>query len=76
LPANNVQEFVTLAKKSPGKLNYASVGSGSSNRLHSENLHRLAGIDVVHVPYKGGEPSSRSRRRRASSMPGSSSPWR
>ena len=57
LPANNVQEFVALAKKNPGKLNYASVGSGSSNRLHSENLHRLAGIDVVHVPYKGGGPS-------------------
>lgn len=57
LPANSVQEFVALSKRQPGKLNYASVGSGSSNRLHSENLHRLAGIDVAHIPYKGGGPS-------------------
>jgi tripartite-type tricarboxylate transporter receptor subunit TctC len=57
LPAGSVAEFVTLAKQNPGKYNYASVGSGSSNRLHSENFHRLAGINVVHVPYKGGGPS-------------------
>jgi len=57
LPANTVADFVALAKKAPGKYNYASVGSGSSNRLHSENFHRLAGINVVHVPYKGGGPS-------------------
>lgn len=57
LPANNVAEFVALAKRQPGKLNYASVGSGSSNRLHSENLNRLAQIDVVHIPFKGGGPS-------------------
>jgi tripartite-type tricarboxylate transporter receptor subunit TctC len=57
LPANSVAEFVALAKQNPGKYNYASVGSGSSNRLHSENFHRLAGINVVHVPYKGGGPS-------------------
>jgi tripartite-type tricarboxylate transporter receptor subunit TctC len=57
LPANTLAEFIELAKKEPGKLNYASVGSGSSNRLHSENLHHLAGIKLVHVPYKGGGPS-------------------
>ena len=57
LPANSVQEFIALAKRQPGKLNYASVGSGSSNRLHSENLHKLAGIQVAHIPYKGGGPS-------------------
>lgn len=57
LPANNLQEFIALAKRQPGKMNYASVGSGSSNRLHSENLHRLAGIELAHVPYKGGGPS-------------------
>lgn len=57
LPANTVQEFVALAKRQPGKLNYASVGSASSNRLVSENLNRLAGIDVAHIPYKGGGPS-------------------
>ena len=57
LPANNAQEFIALAKRQPGKFNYASVGSGSSNRLVSENLNRLAGIDVAHIPYKGGGPS-------------------
>ena len=57
LPANSVAEFIALAKREPGKLNYASVGSGSSNRLYSEYLHSLAGINVAHIPYKGGGPS-------------------
>ena len=57
LPANNVAEFIALAKREPGKLNYASVGTGSSNRLYSEYLHSLAGINVAHIPYKGGGPS-------------------
>ena len=57
LPANTLAEFIALARRQPGKMNYASVGSGSSNRLHSENLHRLAGIELAHVPYKGGGPS-------------------
>ena len=57
LPANNAQEFIALVKRQPGTFNYASVGSGSSNRLVSENLNRLAGIDVAHIPYKGGGPS-------------------
>ncbi len=57
LPANNLAEFIALAKREPGKLNYASVGTGSSNRLYSEYLHSLAGIQVAHIPYKGGGPS-------------------
>ena len=57
LPANSVAEFIALAKREPGKLNYASVGSGSSNRLYSEYMHSLAGINVAHIPYKGGGPS-------------------
>ncbi len=57
LPANSVAEFISLAKREPGKLNYASVGSGSSNRLYSEYMHSLAGINVAHIPYKGGGPS-------------------
>ncbi len=57
LPANSVADFISLAKREPGKLNYASVGSGSSNRLYSEYLHSLAGINVAHIPYKGGGPS-------------------
>lgn len=57
LPANNMGEFISLAKSKPGRLNFASIGSGSSNRLYSELLNNLAGIDVVHVPYKGGGPA-------------------
>ena len=57
LPANNLAEFIALAKRQPGKLNYASVGSASSNRLYSEYMHSLAGIELAHIPYKGGGPS-------------------
>jgi tripartite-type tricarboxylate transporter receptor subunit TctC len=57
LPANNLKEFVALAKSQPGKLNYASTGLGSLNHLLAENLKSLAGIDVLHVPYKGGGPA-------------------
>jgi tripartite-type tricarboxylate transporter receptor subunit TctC len=55
LQANTVQEVVAMAKAHPGKLNYASPGSGSQNRLEMEVLRRVAGgLDMVHVPYKGG----------------------
>jgi tripartite-type tricarboxylate transporter receptor subunit TctC len=55
LPADNIKELVAYAKANPGKLNYASPGSGSQNRLEMEVLRNLAGgIDMVHVPYKGG----------------------
>ncbi len=57
LPANTLAEFVSLAKRQPGKLNYASVGAASSNRLYSEYMHSLAGIQLAHIPYKGGGPS-------------------
>ena len=57
LPANTLAEFVALAKRQPGKLNYASVGAASSNRLYSEYMHSLAGIQLAHIPYKGGGPS-------------------
>jgi len=53
LPANNVKELVELAKKEPGKLTYASPGSGSSMHLGGELLKVAAGIDMVHAPYKG-----------------------
>ncbi len=53
LPANNVQELIALAKKEPGKLTYASPGSGSSMHLGGELLKSEAGIDMVHAPYKG-----------------------
>lgn len=53
LPANNVQELLALAKKEPGKLTYASPGSGSSMHLGGELLKSEAGIDMLHAPYKG-----------------------
>src|SRR5690606_26471589 len=53
LPANNVGEFIALAKKEPGKYSYASTGNGSSAHLMGELLKDLADIDVMHIPYKG-----------------------
>jgi tripartite-type tricarboxylate transporter receptor subunit TctC len=52
-PFNTVQELVAYAKANPGKLNYASFGTGTTSHLNGELLKRLAGIDIVHVPYKG-----------------------
>jgi tripartite-type tricarboxylate transporter receptor subunit TctC len=52
VPAKNVREFVAYAKANPGKLNYASAGSGSATHLSMAYFVSLAGIDVVHVPYK------------------------
>ena len=53
LPAKNVAELVALAKKDPGKLTFASSGAGSSTHLSAELFKSMAGIDVVHVPFKG-----------------------
>jgi tripartite-type tricarboxylate transporter receptor subunit TctC len=53
LPAKNVSELVALAKKEPGKLTFASSGAGSSTHLSAELFKSMAGIDVVHVPFKG-----------------------
>jgi tripartite-type tricarboxylate transporter receptor subunit TctC len=53
LPANNLQELIALAKAKPGSLNYASYGSGSQPHLSGEMLKYRAGLDIVHVPYKG-----------------------
>lgn len=54
LPADSLSEFVALAKKEPGKLNFASIGPGSSVRLYSEWFNQVANINVVNVSYKGG----------------------
>ena len=56
LPARNVQEFIAFARARPGKLNMASAGVGSSSHLAGVLFTTLAGIDSVHVPYKGGGP--------------------
>jgi tripartite-type tricarboxylate transporter receptor subunit TctC len=54
LPVKNVPELIALAKKDPGKLNYASVGVGSPQHVAMEQLKSDAGIDMTHVPYRGG----------------------
>ncbi len=56
VPARTLQELVDLAKKEPGKLNYASPGSGSVPHVGMELFKQQAGIDVMHVPYKGAGP--------------------
>ncbi|MCX7961343.1 MAG: tripartite tricarboxylate transporter substrate binding protein [Burkholderiales bacterium] len=53
LPFNDVAGLVAYAKANPGKLNFASFSPGSTSHLNGERLKRLAGIDIVHVPYKG-----------------------
>ena len=57
VPANNVQELIALAKAQPGKLNYASVGTGSPGHIAGELFKLKSGVDIVHVPYKGGGPA-------------------
>ena len=57
LPATNVKELVALAKRRPGELNYASSGSGLAGHLAGELFNSMAGISMVHVPYKGGGPA-------------------
>ena len=51
---NSVAEFIALAKREPGKLNFGSAGSGAPNHIGGELFKSMAGIDIVHVPYKGG----------------------
>src|SRR6202790_1627997 len=59
VPANTLQEFIALAKSQPGKLNYASSGQGTPYHMAGELFNTMAGIDVVHVPYRGsGEARS------------------
>ena len=57
VPARSAQELVALAKAGPGKLSVASSGNGTSSHLAAEMLKWRAGIDLVHVPYKGAAPA-------------------
>jgi len=57
VPAKNLREFVALAKREPGKLNYGSAGNGSAGHLAMEYLKLVTGIDIQHVPYKGTGPN-------------------
>lgn len=56
LPAKTLQEFIALAKAAPGKYSYGTPGTGSSMQFAGESLNALAGISVVHVPYRGAAP--------------------
>ena len=57
VPAKNLRELIAVAKAQPGKLNFASSGLGSSNHMAGELLKMMAGINIVHVPYKGNAPA-------------------
>jgi tripartite-type tricarboxylate transporter receptor subunit TctC len=57
VPAHNVPELIALAKAKPGQLNYASVGNGTAVHLATELFRQIAGIDIVHIPYKGSAPA-------------------
>jgi tripartite-type tricarboxylate transporter receptor subunit TctC len=57
VPANNVKELIAYAKANPGMLAYASSGDGSTNHLSAALLEKAAGIQMLHVPYKGGAPA-------------------
>jgi tripartite-type tricarboxylate transporter receptor subunit TctC len=57
LPVNSVKELIELARQKPGELEYASAGIGSFQHLGGELFKLMAGVDLLHVPYKGGGPS-------------------
>lgn len=57
LGVKTLAEFITLARKQPGKITYASTGNGSASHLAGELLAQMAGVDMLHVPYKGGAPA-------------------
>jgi len=57
LPVQSVPELIQMAKKNPGQLNIASQGSGTVSHLEAELLKHLAGIDMLHVPYRGSSPA-------------------
>lgn len=57
LPVRNVKEFIALAKSRPGDLNYGSSGPGATDHLSGELFNAMAGVKMIHVPYKGGAPA-------------------
>lgn len=57
VPANNLQQFIALAKSKPGQLNFGSSGSGSGAHIAGEVFNELAGVHIQHIPYKGGAQS-------------------
>jgi tripartite-type tricarboxylate transporter receptor subunit TctC len=77
VPVQNLQELIALAKARPGALSYGSPGNGSQGQLVAEMFKRIAGINIVHVPYKGASgcapkassPARSTRRRSPNSSP-------
>ncbi len=57
VPANSVKELIALAKSQPGKLNFSTSGAGGSMHVAAELFKSMAGVDMVHIPYKGGAPA-------------------
>jgi tripartite-type tricarboxylate transporter receptor subunit TctC len=57
VPARDLRELIALAKSQPGKLSFASAGTGTSVHIAGELLKAMAGVDILHVPYKGGAPA-------------------
>ena len=56
-PPKTVAEFIDYAKANPGKISYASAGAGNANHISAEMFKMMTGIDMVHVPYRGGAPA-------------------
>jgi tripartite-type tricarboxylate transporter receptor subunit TctC len=58
VPANTIPEFIAYAKANPGKINYGSAGPGTPQNIACELFKMMAGVDLVHVPYRGGAPAA------------------
>lgn len=58
VPAKNISELISYAKSQPGKLNYASPGNGTPQHIAMVQFNQMAGVDIVHIPYKGGAPAT------------------
>jgi len=58
VPANTVSEFIAYAKANPGKINMASAGNGTPQHIFGELFKMMAGVDLIHVPYRGGAPAT------------------
>jgi len=57
IPASSVKELIAYAKMNPGKMNYSSSGNGSSTHLAGVLFNNMAGVEIVHIPYKGAAPA-------------------
>ncbi|MGB6103910.1 MAG: tripartite tricarboxylate transporter substrate binding protein [Pusillimonas sp.] len=58
VPAKDIKELIALAKSQPGRLNYASTGTGGPQHIAMEQFKSMAGVNIVHIPYKGGGPAT------------------